>query len=81
MTSILAIRQTNPLSPRLSEPSYFLAVGPSCPHSGTSYKMFMTDCELAFIPNKSLRACSLDAAWIRVFSDSPSTYEHFCGKT
>ena len=32
--------------------------------------MFMTVCELAFIPNKSLRACSLDATWIRVFSDN-----------
>ena len=29
--------------------------------------MFITVCELAFIPNKSLRACSLDEAWIRVF--------------
>jgi hypothetical protein len=43
--------------------------------------MFMTVCELAFIPNKSLRACSLDATWIRVFSDNPSAYEHFCRNT
>jgi hypothetical protein len=39
--------------------------------------MFMTVCEPAFIPYKSLRACSLDATWIRVFSDNPSAYEHF----
>jgi transcriptional regulator with XRE-family HTH domain len=43
--------------------------------------MFITVSKLAFIPNKSLRACSLDAAWIRVFSDNPSVYEHFCLKT
>jgi len=32
----------------------------------------MTVCELAFIPNKSLRACSVVATWIRVFSHNPS---------
>ena len=39
-------------------------------------RMFMTVRELPFIPDKSLRACSLDAASIYRFSAYPSPFEH-----
>jgi hypothetical protein len=54
--------------------------------------MFMTVSELAFIPDKSLRACSLEAASIHRFSAFTSSFEqsaarpdtqhaHLAGKT
>jgi hypothetical protein len=81
LTSLLATCLTDAFSPRSSEPSCFLAIRAVLSLIGDRLRMFMTVCDLPFIPNKSLRACSLDAAWIRVFSHNPSEYEHSCGKT